>query len=210
MRIGAFVQLVGAALVLVLSSVPAIAATQIVGGGVLTGATGVNVDGKLYNVSFVDGTCISVFGGCDSDSDFVIPKANTFDAAQALLDQVFTGEFDIAPNLTAGCDLPEICFVMVPTHLETAAEFQPGTVFLGIAENCDASECTDSVASEFRATNLGTDRGGEVWAKFSSAAVPEPSTWAMMLIGFGAVGAAARRRKNAALPRLGRTCAMRA
>ena len=32
-----------------------------------------------------------------------------------------------------------------------------------------------------------------------SQAVPEPATWAMMLIGFGAIGFASRRRKSAAL-----------
>ena len=31
----------------------------------------------------------------------------------------------------------------------------------------------------------------------SLTAVPEPSTWAMMIVGFGLVGAAARRRKSA-------------
>jgi hypothetical protein len=32
---------------------------------------------------------------------------------------------------------------------------------------------------------------------FSFVAVPEPSTWAMMLLGFGMVGVAVRRRKAA-------------
>lgn len=30
---------------------------------------------------------------------------------------------------------------------------------------------------------------------FNAAAVPEPATWAMMLVGFGAIGAASRRRR---------------
>ncbi len=34
-----------------------------------------------------------------------------------------------------------------------------------------------------------------------SAAVPEPATWAMMLIGFGAIGHSMRRRKQAAVVR---------
>ena len=33
-------------------------------------------------------------------------------------------------------------------------------------------------------------------ALLTAAAVPEPSTWAMMLIGFGAVGLGLRRRKG--------------
>ena len=32
-----------------------------------------------------------------------------------------------------------------------------------------------------------------------SAAVPEPATWAMMLLGFGAIGVSARRRRKAVL-----------
>jgi hypothetical protein len=31
------------------------------------------------------------------------------------------------------------------------------------------------------------------------AAVPEPATWAMLIAGFGFVGAAARRRRNVAV-----------
>ncbi len=34
--------------------------------------------------------------------------------------------------------------------------------------------------------------------KISTGAVPEPASWAMMLIGFGAIGAAARSRRNPA------------
>jgi len=36
----------------------------------------------------------------------------------------------------------------------------------------------------------------------SVAAVPEPATWAMMLLGFGAIGFTMRRRKD--LPRANR------
>jgi TRAP-type C4-dicarboxylate transport system permease small subunit len=34
---------------------------------------------------------------------------------------------------------------------------------------------------------------------FSSSAVPELSTWAMMLVGFGGIGMAMRRRRHSAL-----------
>lgn len=49
----------------------------------------------------------------------------------------------------------------------------------GAANNCDAN---------FRITG-----------DLAAAAVPEPATWALMLLGFGAVGAALRRRPAAAL-----------
>ena len=34
------------------------------------------------------------------------------------------------------------------------------------------------------------------WVEGGSGAVPEPATWAMMIMGFGAVGMAARRRRK--------------
>ncbi len=71
-------------------------------------ATGVSVNGALYDVSFQDGTCISLFGGCDEPSDFFIPDIATGEAANAaLLEQVFidtqAGQFDTIPGLTNGC-----------------------------------------------------------------------------------------------------------
>ncbi|WP_294196476.1 PEPxxWA-CTERM sorting domain-containing protein [uncultured Sphingomonas sp.] len=39
-------------------------------------------------------------------------------------------------------------------------------------------------------------RGFSNLGSITSAAVPEPATWAMMLLGFGMVGAAARRRRQ--------------
>lgn len=36
----------------------------------------------------------------------------------------------------------------------------------------------------------------------ATGAVPEPATWAMMLIGFGAIGMASRRRRKQVLPQL--------
>ncbi len=83
-------------------------ATQVVVGGLLRGATGVNVGGTFYDVQFVEGTCIDLYDGCDDLSDFTFTTlAGALLAAQALQDQVVLdsveGNFDSVPNLTAGC-----------------------------------------------------------------------------------------------------------
>lgn len=48
----------------------------------------------------------------------------------------------------------------------------------------------------FAFQDLGNDNVGIVIDNVSLAVVPEPSAWALMILGFGAVGAAARRRKG--------------
>jgi hypothetical protein len=47
------------------------------------------------------------------------------------------------------------------------------------------------------------DRNGFVYDDFSWIAVPEPATWAMMLLGFGGIGLAMRRQRARAAATLG-------
>ena len=77
-------------------------------GDVAKGSAAVLIAGMLYDVTFLDGTCIALFDGCDEVADFDFTnEADALLAAQALLDQVFIdsalGLFDIAPELTFGC-----------------------------------------------------------------------------------------------------------
>jgi len=94
------------------SATPAAAAVLLVNGsGQLTGATGVDVGGTLYDVTFVDGTCAALFDGCNEISDFDFSDQATAEAAgQALFDQVFIdglpGNFDSNSGLTFGCEAP--------------------------------------------------------------------------------------------------------
>ena len=95
------------------------AATRHVVAGQLVGASNVNVGGVLYDVEFVEGTCISVFAGCDAADDFAftdLAAANV--ASQALLDQVFldvaAGNFDTDPTSTAGCTNATVCSAQTP------------------------------------------------------------------------------------------------
>lgn len=81
------------------------AATLTVVGRVLQGATNVLVGGSLYDVSFRDGTCLSLFDGCNEASDFTFQSAIAADAASAaLLVQIFgAGDiYDTNPSKTRG------------------------------------------------------------------------------------------------------------
>lgn len=50
-----------------------------------------------------------------------------------------------------------------------------------------------------RGTGFDRDRTAFIDNVSLTAAVPEPGTWAMMLVGFGMIGAASRRRRRAAV-----------
>ncbi len=88
--------------------------------GTLFGATDVDVNGILYDVSFEDGICADLYNGCDQNSD--LPFSNPTNdgtlglaANLALLNQVFIdsplGAFDSDPTLTNGCQLNTPLFV---------------------------------------------------------------------------------------------------
>ncbi|MEM7254372.1 MAG: hypothetical protein AAF493_23380, partial [Pseudomonadota bacterium] len=113
---------------LILGTTPASAATLVVDNGVLLGATGVNVNGALYDVSFQDGVCASLYDGCDENSDFPFANPNDIDdrtvgdlANQALMNQVFIdspqGAFDSQPELTVGCEATSRCQINTPLFL---------------------------------------------------------------------------------------------
>lgn len=52
-----------------------------------------------------------------------------------------------------------------------------------------------STTNSYDCNNCGTFRRVTAGSILTTAAVPEPATWAMMLLGFGGIGMALRRRK---------------
>ena len=175
-----------AALLFAIPAEHAIAATLIVdGSGELTGATDVNVLGTLYDVAFLDGTCASVFDGCDDQADFTFGNSQeALFAGRALLDQVFVGSFDDSPALTSGCSDPLRCIVWFPYHTSG-----PFSIDVGVIENWYFEPFDWHAHGTYAAPYPDFSPPGKdpwVWARFTRA-VPEPSTWALMLLGFGAV-----------------------
>jgi hypothetical protein len=170
------------------------AAVLLVSGGELTGALGVNVGGTLYDVQFVEGTCETLFSGCDEASDFAFSPFSVELAAQALMDQVLLdtaqGSFDSASDLTFGCESNNGCLIYTPYAAPLA-----GLVVVEYALNSNF-EFADGVGSFGNGSSLDTTfEGFAVYARWLPAAtVPEPGSLA--LFGLGLFGLAWRLRKN--------------
>jgi len=159
------------------------------GGGQLTGATGVGVDGMLYDVFFPAGTCFDAFDGCDEVSDFDFQnEADATAAAQALLDQVFLdtieGMFDSNPTDTRGCSNIHSCLISIPYQL---SPLDPDhDVIIAAAENA-SMEIFDSTVSAYTVSHFDNDLPLEttlIYARFTpQVTVPEPGT--IWLCGVG-------------------------
>ncbi len=201
----AITRLLATGMLCALSATAHAAVTYNIQGGKLTGASGVLVEGKKYDVSFVDGTCTTVYGKCDAINFAFNSKTGATLAAQALLDQVFVdgtaGQFDSDSTLTAGCNDESGCEVLI-AYAAGFGDDTPLLTFQSVAAiNRDANDPTQDQVTDAPPTfdafsNTSTNRA-QTFARFTLAsAVPEPATWALMLAGFGLVGYVTRRRSR--------------
>jgi hypothetical protein len=172
------------------------AVLQVDAGGILTGATGVVVNGSLYDVSFVDGSCVGLFGGCDQVSDFDFQtSADALAASQALLDSVLidTGSymFDTHWWLVSGCGTTAYpCGVFTPYSPSSS----PYTVLTSVAVNYSSDSVSLSSLSRSDDTSSATSYVYAKWTPVSP--VPEPETYVMLLAGLGFIGFMTLRRKQ--------------
>ena len=178
-------------------------ADPIVAGGILVGATGVDVNGTLYDVAFVDGTCEALFSGCDELTDFDFRQQEALVASQALLDQVFLdGEFllDTNPALTAGCSSGvEFCSpVITPFDL---TQLNPNGFRYAYAQNhMDESRDLVDIGQILRTLDTDSDEciscTFALWTIAAPTKVPEPEGWVLLAFGLAGLGWARRHEQR--------------
>ena len=171
--------------------------------GKLTGAHNVEVNGILYDVEFRDGTCADLFSGCDNpvtDFPFTTP-ADAFAAAAALLAQVFVDGtapalFDSNPALTLGCGTTTVCGVFTPYAL--ADIFGPRALSQAAENRAPDQPLPDAISPVQPPLDLDTTFFPLlVWAVWNT--VPEPPTYACLLLAAGiALAMSGRRNRNRA------------
>ena len=182
-------------LLIVVAQTASAASLIVDSGGQLTGATGVDVNGTLYNVEFLDGTCADLFNGCDELSDFPFggDSATAVDAAEALLDQVFVdsalGAFDSDPTLTRGCSDAESCSVAFPFN------FFSGLISSSQATNFSAASGFPDIQSDgstfINPTEDLTFEADSTYARFTP--VPLPASGLLFFAAVAGLGAFRRR-----------------
>ncbi len=169
-------------------------------GSVVTGLTGLEFNGEVWNVTFSD-----VF----DDSQLSIPEFNYALATEALALSFMTGgdldgtPFDLSTN-SFGCNLDQCRYVIFGEQIISGTL---GAREYGLADNIlfrfdsfeSFSNGNSTTESDYfdGSLNLFGDNS-QTLANFSLAssvaAVPEPSSYAMFGIGLGLL--AMRRRKN--------------
>jgi serralysin len=164
-------------------------------------------DENVQDVTLVPSVTVT---GLPSNSLLGVPGSNTFDYFRFTVANAGTvGTFDIDAARDLGSDLALRLFNSSFTSIAfsddasaidlgstsrndpffTYTFANAGTYFLRVGQFNTATQM-----DEPQALGLGYALNISL-APSSTAAVPEPATWAMMLLGFGAVGYSMRRRK---------------
>lgn len=170
-----------------------------ISGGLLTGASGVVVNGGTYDLSLRVGSCLELFSGCDDASDFTFSGMGAAAAAsQALLDQVLVdgapeGDFNSMLDHVPGCVSPAaICRIMTPYGRNVVA---PTTVDTYTAVQLYQFSFFDTIAQQAlvppEQINLYA-----IWSVSGPPPVPEPATGLLAAVATAFLGGVRMRRRR--------------
>ncbi|MCG6856711.1 MAG: VPLPA-CTERM sorting domain-containing protein [Salaquimonas sp.] len=186
---GILKQILAASAVMLMAVSGAAGATKNIVGGQLIGATGVDVGGTLWDVSFEDGTCAGLFGSCENSSFPFATATLAETAAEALLSQVLTADIRADPTQVNGCSNTtnySQCSIVIPVSVSGLS--------LAIRSMNIFNTGYGSNTANFMGVNADTGSStATTFAVFSQAtSVPLPAAiWLLgsgvAALGFGAV-----------------------
>jgi|GEM_PF-3116541 len=162
--------------------------------GKIAGVNGVRL-AKEWNVRFVEGSCVTLFNGCDDPTDFQPEMIVSVSQGAALMNALNgigleTGQ-DLLwsdPSKFYGCEGKLTCMMYIP-----GATFSIEGLFVGGGLMVGESVMFGVFAFDKQADTK--DLPDTTFAIFTEAtSVPELSTWLMMIVGFSVVGFAMRSR----------------
>jgi hypothetical protein len=177
-------------------------ATLDVTGAGLMGASGVNVNGSIYNVQFLTGSCVSTYAGCDDIFDFTFHSGADADAAsQALLDQVINAYImvDRNPNFMNGVGSAVSGEIYTPWGRdESQGIVTYDMVRNHIDERLDTNLCGIGACIHTDPNSFFGPGTPQAWAKWTEVS-PVPVPAAVWLFGTALIGfvGMSRRRKVA-------------
>ncbi len=191
---------------------PALAASNIVtNGGFDSGLSGWTVSPNTTEIYAADGNVYSSCcgtGALASQTDAFAAfgggsVANVSTLSQALLTipgQDYTLSFDLTALGGGSQNFSASLFdgsTLLGSLISTATAGQPFSTY---SLNFFATSASTNLV--FNVTPFGTGAGDSIdpiLDNVSVSAAPEPATWAMMILGFGLIGSALRRRRTAPL-----------
>jgi len=153
------------------------------------------VGGISYDVSFVDGSCSSLYNGCNNPSQFAFStEIQALDALGALSDQVWGTAWG-AGN-TRGCEGTVVCATLLPFGVFD--HYGVGTVFYYNWSN-PAVQDLAIVAYPGDLDSSPYEMNFVVWtlSDAGTTAVPEPASFGMAALALGIAGVAGRGRRRA-------------
>lgn len=162
--------------------------------GKVTGVKNLNLNGTNYDVIFSNGSCITLFSGCDEPHlDFPFQTlGEAHEAIGTAIGFVYGHSLNYRqPSQIQGCDFEYFCLIFAPYGINTSNGYMEGgyLFYKGPGSTFSSDELAPYV-----------DTAGEsyytfaVFTEVATASVPESS--ALILLSLGLVGLGLQRSRN--------------